>query len=561
MSQCEGAQEEDICQQLRKDFSALQTSMWDLCSRFESFSHQQQTLVIEQSNLLRKLVGQEPSHGFQDIVPHFDPGNDNAPSKCDDTSTHFPTAIGNRTASNLPQQKSKVSAADDSIKIKRKEKAPEPVSFGAFEFARQLKQNARTNLSEETYDVAKYYHKGLSAQLAHSDHFQHLTLFVVALNALYLGIDADWNTADSIAKSEWQFIISENIFCTYFFVEWFVRFCAFERKWYCLKDNWFKFDSALVFLMVCETWLMPLITILSGSQDTQLPTAPLRLLRLMRLSRMVRLLRMFPELVTLIKGLATAARAVGSSLFMVTIILYVFSITLNLTLKDEDWNAGFKTIPDTMWTLMINGALVDDVMDVLGALRDTENFKAYIAICIFLVFIMLVVFTILNMLIGIMVEVVGAVAASENDASAVRLMKDRLLSELRKYDSTQTEALNKADFELFMADPQTHRTFQQLDVDQLYVTEMTGMLYEHDKDELSFEYILDLMLTSRGDTPLTVTHMARCHAFVQWSIHDTFRQRYDMFTPGHHMAAAPAWRRQDTLAPIVSSRGETQVFV
>ena len=33
-------------------------------------------------------------------------------------------------------------------------------------------------------------------------------------------------------------------FCSYYALEWFIRFMAFERKCNCLRDGWFVFDSA-----------------------------------------------------------------------------------------------------------------------------------------------------------------------------------------------------------------------------------------------------------------------------------------------------------------------------
>ena len=105
----------------------------------------------------------------------------------------------------------------------------------------------------------------------------------------------------------------ENLFCTYFFGEVFIRFMAFAEKRRCLRDScldftrsvglpikplesvlvrvvmthrrccfffgscrsrrswscdmassaegWFMFDSMLVFTMVIETWIMPIIVL------------------------------------------------------------------------------------------------------------------------------------------------------------------------------------------------------------------------------------------------------------------------------------------------------------
>merc|ERR1711975_198543 len=91
-----------------------------------------------------------------------------------------------------------------------------------------------------------YYEKGFCQYLARSDNFANLTVFIVILNALYIGIDADWNTAANLYDAHLFFIIGSNMFCLYFTFEWLVRFFAFSRKCDAMRDGWFKFDTFLV---------------------------------------------------------------------------------------------------------------------------------------------------------------------------------------------------------------------------------------------------------------------------------------------------------------------------
>merc|ERR1719182_628212 len=118
----------------------------------------------------------------------------------------------------------------------------------------------------------------------------------------------------------------ENAFCTYFSAEVCIRFMAFEQKWRALHDMWFKFDSALVSLMILETWIMPVVKSYQtdegeNSQLSQLSI--LRLLRLLRLTRMVRLMRAVPEILVLIKGMLAATRTVASTLALLILFLYI----------------------------------------------------------------------------------------------------------------------------------------------------------------------------------------------------------------------------------------------
>merc|ERR1712096_353462 len=110
------------------------------------------------------------------------------------------------------------------------------------------------DLEEPHYHVDNYYHTtGYAQAMARSEVFINFTLGVISLNAMYIGIDADWNEADSLYSAEWPFIFMDNFFCVYFTFELVVRFGAFRRKRDCCKDGWFRFDTFLVLLMVFET--------------------------------------------------------------------------------------------------------------------------------------------------------------------------------------------------------------------------------------------------------------------------------------------------------------------
>merc|ERR1740117_2609254 len=113
----------------------------------------------------------------------------------------------------------------------------------------------------DEYDVCNFYHQtGCPQQVARSDKFNNFTLAVISLNAVYIGVDADHNHAEELWKSDLIFIMCENVFCTFFSLELLVRFLAFNGKANALRDNWFKFDSTLVTLMIAETWIVPGVT-------------------------------------------------------------------------------------------------------------------------------------------------------------------------------------------------------------------------------------------------------------------------------------------------------------
>lgn len=179
----------------------------------------------------------------------------------------------------------------------------------------QLKQKARQALIKPPYNVFDYYHEeGLFQQIARSIIFDYLSLTMVCLNAIWIAIDADLNDAAVITSSPPIFIVVENLFCTYFFAEVFIRFMAFAEKYRALRDRWFVFDSCLVFFMVLETWVTPIIVLgfnidLANSLDLS-TLRMFRMVKLLRLSRMAKLMHAVPELTIILKGIKLALRSV-----------------------------------------------------------------------------------------------------------------------------------------------------------------------------------------------------------------------------------------------------------
>merc|ERR1719271_1163174 len=90
-----------------------------------------------------------------------------------------------------------------------------------------------------------------------------------------------------------------------------------------------------------------------------------RILRLLRLTRMVRLMRALPELMTFIKGILTAMRSVGSTLVLLFMLLYCFSVLFTQLLnKDPNFKENYGDVRMSMITLFLAGTLLDDITDV-----------------------------------------------------------------------------------------------------------------------------------------------------------------------------------------------------
>eukprot|EP00435_Cladocopium_sp_Y103_P015068 s920_g3.t1 len=226
-----------------------------------------------------------------------------------------------------------------------------------------FKEKAREAAMKPPYSVFDFYYStGCSQAIARSPYFEYVTLWIVFLNAGWMAVDMDLNTATVITDAHPAFLIVENAFCTYFFLELLIRFAAFERKCNCFRDGWFVLDLLLVVLYVLDTWLVLIlvygggIRFEPGGGSMMTILRMLRMAKLCRLTRLARLLRAVPELVIIVKGIGFASRSVTIFFIFWTLITYAFAIAIReLTENTEVGKLYFRTVPEAMNTLLLQG--------------------------------------------------------------------------------------------------------------------------------------------------------------------------------------------------------------
>lgn len=247
---------------------------------------------------------------------------------------------------------------------------------------------------------------------------------VIVVNGLWLGYDIDFNRGTNFSNTKPQFIIMDNFFCVFFILELVIRVLAFEKRRDVLHDFWCVFDGALVLLMVCETWLVELIMLILDMKNVGLPgnTQALRMLRLLRLVRMGKLLRALPELVILLQAMMAGMRSVALTFCLLGAITYVFAMTLrSLTDNSDVGREYFSSVPYAMFTLLIEGVIPDN-NELMSRLLVSKWYQAML----FFFFLFLAALTLMNMLIGILCDVVSCVSSEERERAQVAFMAETL---------------------------------------------------------------------------------------------------------------------------------------
>eukprot|EP00927_Polykrikos_kofoidii_P018918 TRINITY_DN18808_c0_g1_i1.p1 TRINITY_DN18808_c0_g1~~TRINITY_DN18808_c0_g1_i1.p1 ORF type:complete len:820 (-),score=187.76 TRINITY_DN18808_c0_g1_i1:40-2499(-) len=398
---------------------------------------------------------------------------------------------------------------------------PEPMKTPVFADAAAMKDKVREAIHKVPYRVSDFYWQiGVAQRIARSNWFDQLTIFVIAINAGWIAVDTELNDAAVLTQADQVFIVVENFFCLYFFLEWSVRFCAFRRKRDGFTDQCFCFDSTLVFFMVMETWVTPAIFTFAGDSSGQgLGDASIlrlvRLLRLTRMARMARLLRAMPELMILVKAIFVAFRSVFFTICLLMIIVYVFAIAfVQLTEESSVGDEYFDGVFAAMGSLLLAGNLPDHEKFV----RDVTTGNPLWGI-ILMFFIFLAPLTLMGMLAGVLVEVVSVVSAVEKEAMVVNYVTEQLHKMLKEIDLDHNDSIEREEFQRLVVRPDAARMMASVGVDVIGLAEFCDFLFA-DADEISFASFIELVLQLRGTNQATVKDVVDMRKFMRQELSD-----------------------------------------
>lgn len=365
-----------------------------------------------------------------------------------------------------------------------------------------LKQRMRDMMTKNNVDINDLYHESGCAQyIARHWLFENLTMVVITLNAIWIGIDTALNEEELLATADIGFVIAENLFCIYFTAEIIIRFMAFEKKWDTLRDKWFLFDSALGILMVSETWV--LYAILKGDSSLNLDFgnggSTLRLLKLLRLSRvarMVKLMRLMPEVMVLIRGIGVASRSVMFTLGLLWMITYVFAVAFTQLCKDT--TVGKLYFPDlgtAALTLFFKICFGESLMEVALALY-TEVFMGFV---LFLLFTVLGPLTVMNMLLGVLVEVVRVVASFEQDSMDTQYVTDQLTTAFSELDEDGDGRVSMEEFTALLDLERAVTALSDVGIDTVGLLDDPDLIFQGESSLTFDDFVSEVMGLREGN--------------------------------------------------------------
>lgn len=226
-----------------------------------------------------------------------------------------------------------------------------------------------------------------------------------------------------------------------------------------------------------------------------------RLLRLSRMARMARLLRAMPELMVMIKAMNVAMRSVFFALVLLLGIIYVFSIAFRQLLRDTGiGDTAFPSVTNGMMTLLLETTLPDQ-KDLVYEIEDVH----LIYVFVILVFFLISAITVMNMLIGILCEVVSIVSTVEKEEMLINFVRGELMGMMDKFgiDTDGDNRISEQEFTQLLNKPAAARVLQDVGVDVVGLVDFTDFIFAKGED-IGFPDFLDLVLQLRGTNNATV---------------------------------------------------------
>jgi len=229
---------------------------------------------------------------------------------------------------------------------------------------------------------------------------------------------------------------------------------------------------------------------------------------------MARLLRSMPEISILINALFAAAGSVFYTILLLVSLLYVYAIGFVQLLRETSAGHLFRTVPAAMSTLLLRVSLLDNPHPVFDQVRA----NSLIGVVLLYFFLVMSFITIHNLLVGLICEVITAVAATERETILVKHVHSILMSCLNT--STQVKSrrlITREEFVKFLQNYDAIRALENLGIDTVDLIDSAHFIFEGEDGfarEVPMSDFLGMLLALRGSNTATVKDIVGLRKFI-----------------------------------------------
>merc|ERR1719324_2298999 len=156
---------------------------------------------------------------------------------------------------------------------------------------------------------------------------------------------------------------------------------------------------------------------------------------------------------------------------------------------------------------MAGTLMLDNAAPLMTELLFSDKFNFVLAGCIFMSYALLSALLILQMLIGVLCDVVSRVGAEQRDSTAIGLVKQELLGDLKQFDGGDGK-ISQQELWQVMNNANSRALLKRLNINRPFLLELQKMMFPTVESQVSIKSVLELMIMCRGDNATTIEAMA-----------------------------------------------------
>jgi hypothetical protein len=251
---------------------------------------------------------------------------------------------------------------------------------------------------------------------------------------------------------------------------------------------------------------------------------------------MAKLMRFFPELQIIVKGMLAAVRSVICTGFLLVLVLYVWAILFTSEFhqgaKEDDEIEGhepealFGSLFKSMRHLFIMGTILDDITVCCNTIRGSTSSGPMMFA--FITFVLISSFTMLNMLIGILCEVVCATGEGERNKNTECHVREAITNLFNKMDHNNDGEITRDEFLGMKKDPTVMKALEELEVKAKHFEMYADLMFRPEEEggdspAFNFDKTINMIMRLRPGTKVSALDFASFQMTVHKN-HDSIRK-------------------------------------
>jgi hypothetical protein len=148
---------------------------------------------------------------------------------------------------------------------------------------------------------------------------------------------------------------------------------------------------------------------------------------------------------------------------------------------------------------MLHGCLLEELPTVAKAVGADSLLVAGVL----MLFVVIASLTVMNLLVGILVEVVGVVAAVENEEITCNIVKTQMQTAINQLDGDADNRISQEEFNQILDRSDVIRGLKEIGVDVVALVSLSDVIFENGKS-LNFPDFMEIVLQFRGSNVATV---------------------------------------------------------